>query len=187
MYAIKIMSGEDKADSDVGKGFKMIVVDAGDTFEFGHDPHTGLPQVTVTGYRDGEHTCITYPVTGNAYVLSDSGKTIASFWARSLWEEYKTLKIEVDANDPDPENTIANIQAMVMEKTGNSLYEMTTKYRDRGLTNMQLMILSEPKLNVMSNEVARGKHYRARVASLMSQGIPQDIAMENSWYLTQAV
>lgn len=85
MYAIKIMSNTNMADSDVGKGFKMIMVEAGDTFEFGHDPDTGKPQVTVTGFRAGVQTLTTYPVTGNCYVLSETGKTIASFWGRSLW------------------------------------------------------------------------------------------------------
>jgi hypothetical protein len=82
MYSIKIMSGENLADSDVGKGFKMILVDAGDTFEFGHNAQ-GEPIVTVIAGKGDDRQCIEYPITGNAYVMSETGKTVASFWARS--------------------------------------------------------------------------------------------------------
>lgn len=81
MYSIKIMSGENLADSDVGKGFKMILVDAGDTFEFGHNTQ-GEPIVTVSINKGDNCSHIEYPVTGNTYVMSETGKTVASFWAR---------------------------------------------------------------------------------------------------------
>ncbi len=100
MYAIKIMSGENLADSDVGKGFKMIMVEAGDTFEFGHDPYTGQAKVDVTGWRAGEPVMATYPVTGNAYVLSEIGKTIASFWGRNKEPASPALTFDVAGDQP---------------------------------------------------------------------------------------
>lgn len=103
MYTIKIMSNENLADSDCSKGFKMIMVEAGDTFEFGHDLNTGQPQVTVTGHRAGDPTMVIYPITGNCYVLSEAGKTIASFWGRSLWGNIDHPKVTVAQEDiPTP-------------------------------------------------------------------------------------
>lgn len=179
MYAIKIMSGENKADSDVGKGFKMIVVDAGDTFEFGHDPDTGKPQVTVTGYRDGENTLTIYPVTGNAYVVSDSGKTIASFWARSLWDDAKVLEITVDENDPNPEATIAKIQKIILQQ----FEDEQAMLEAHGLTPVQMDLIKNGPTHLANNREARLKQQRSRCGYLMSQGIPESIAMKMTMYL----
>lgn len=108
MYSIKIMSGENKADSDVSKGFKMILVEPGDAFEFGHNTQ-GEPIVTINTVRDGEHVTGDVVLTGNTYVLSHTGKTIASFWANK-----KPVRVSLDANDPDPMHTVALIQEAVI-------------------------------------------------------------------------
>jgi hypothetical protein len=110
MYSIKIMSRENMPDADVGKGFKMILVDAGDTFEFGHNDQ-GEPIVTVSVNKGEESSCIEYPVTGNAYVMSETGKTVASFWARNK----QTVRVTIDPRDPEPERTVSAIQAVVRE------------------------------------------------------------------------
>lgn len=97
MYAIKIMSAENKADSDVGKGYKIILVDAGDTFEFGHND-LGEPIVSLWSNRDGEPTYGEVVLTGNTYVLSHTGKTIASFWGVKK-PVYNTLPVvEMDGD-----------------------------------------------------------------------------------------
>lgn len=207
MYAIKIMSSENKADSDGGKGFKIILVDAGDTFEFGHDPDTGKPQVTVTGVREGEATYITYPVTGNCYVLSSTGKTIASFWGRSLWEtpsmdnepEFEVisgtdepgrqLKITLDPRDPQPERTIDAIQTMVANyakkafPTGDNCAEMRKRWEEQGLSNVQVMLLQNGPSVISKDVVQRENTYRTRVGYLTSQGIPIEAALEATAYL----
>ncbi len=235
MYAIKIMSSENKADSDVGKGFKMIMVQAGDTFEFGHDQVTGYPQVTVTGDRAGEPTCVTYPVTGNCYVLSETGKTIASFWGnrkpgcqkfdikldpglkdsrdvinliqKKVSDEQKKTSEESNPDNyingiglgllPNESNLNASLIDEIKERSAqlsnsgmtwshrDNIMLMRERYSDRGLTNTQTMLLGEPKLELKNDVASRDKHYRTRVAYLMSHGIPQDIAMENSLYLTE--
>lgn len=88
MYVIKIMSGQNAGDADVAKGFKMVMVGQGDSFEFHHDQISGEPQLTVSTIIEGEPQVITYPVPGNCYVLSHTGKTVSTFWARSLWGEH---------------------------------------------------------------------------------------------------
>lgn len=208
MYAIKIMSSEDKADSDVGKGFKIILVDTGDTFEFGHDQATGKPQVTVTGVREGEATFITYPVTGNCYVLSSTGKTIATFWGRSLWEAteqdtspefevitpvegspFRTIKITLDPKDTQPERTIDAIQSIVMNyakkafPAAGSLEEMKAAWIECGLTNTQIALLQNGPTVLKHSLVDRDLSRRARVGYLTSQGIPFNIAMDATVYM----
>lgn len=114
MYSIKIMSRENLADADVAKGFKMILVDAGDTFEFGHNDQ-GEPIVTVSVNKGDDSSCIEYPVTGNAYVMSETGKTVASFWARNK----QTVRVTIDPRDPAPERTVGAIQAIVLEHSAD--------------------------------------------------------------------
>ncbi|ABY62867.1 hypothetical protein ST201phi2-1p034 [Pseudomonas phage 201phi2-1] len=179
MYSVKIMSGQNLPDSDVGKGFRIILVGEGQEFEFGNRPDTGEPFLVVRG--KGDFTDVEYPLTGNAYVMNESGKTIASFWGRTI--------NPIDSNDMVPET-----EAYVSEslptlgspreplRTIDSIRE---QYNDRNLTEMQLRYLAEPRLKVCNNEVSRGNSYRARVAYLILKGIPNDIAMENSWYLTE--
>lgn len=208
MYAIKIMSSENKADSDVGKGFKIILVDAGDTFEFGHDPDTGKPQVTVTGVREGEATYITYPVTGNCYVLSSTGKTVASFWGRSLWESpsmdtapevevisgtdeplRKVVRITIDPKDTQPERTIDAIQSIVTNyakkafPAGDNCAEMRKRWEEQGLTNVQVMLLQNGPTKIEPSLPGRDLARRARVGYLTSQGIPFNTAMDATVYM----
>lgn len=161
MYSIKIMSGENLADSDVAKGFKMILVDEGDHFEFGHNTQ-GEPIVTVNaGKGDNRHGNV-YPVTGNAYVMSETGKTVASFWARKK----QTLHVTIDGNDPAPETTAAFIQEVVMEQGMFSAITDTTdvtKYTPE----------------------QRTKIYRSRVAQRIADGATREEAMlkEARWLL----
>lgn len=157
MYSIKIMSGENLADSDVAKGFKMILVDEGDHFEFGHNTQ-GEPIVTVNaGKGDNRHGNV-YPVTGNAYVMSETGKTVASFWARKK----QTLHVTIDGNDPAPETTAAFIQSVVRD---NAITDTTdvTKY----------------------NSVQREMIYRSRVGQRIADGATREEAMlkEARWLL----
>lgn len=153
MYSIKIMSHENMADSDVVKGFKMILVDAGDTFEFGHNDK-GEPIVTVSVNKGDESSCVEYPVTGNAYVMSETGKTVASFWARKK----QTVHVTIDENDPDPAFTAALIREVVMEQGMLSAITDTTdvtKYTPEQRTTI----------------------YRTRVAARMRGGATQTEAM----------
>lgn len=110
MYAIKIMSGENLADSDVGKGFKIILVDVGTPFEFGHSESTGEPYVQIWS----KNSSTQYPLTGNAYVMNEDGKTIASFWGRR-----KNITVTIDSDDPAPERTIEHIQQIIKEVANN--------------------------------------------------------------------
>lgn len=179
MYSIKIMSGQNLPDSDVGKGFKIITVAEGQMFEFGNRPDTGEPVVAVYGKGDGIDR--EYPLTGNAYVMNENGKTIASFWGRTI--------NPIDSNDMVPETEVYNSQSL--SPLGSPREPLRTidtireQYKDRNLTEVQLHYLAEPRLKVCNNEVARGNSYRARVSYLILKGIPNDIAMENSWYLTE--
>lgn len=200
MYAIKIMSAENKPDSDVGKGFKMIMVAAGDTFEFGHDQTTGEPQVTVTGERAGEPTCTTYPVTGNCYVLSETGKTIATFWGRSLWGR-REVRVELDPRDPNPERTVESIQSIITETPGKAndlpptsnlavelfLHSQCETRREqfinRGLNDSQIELILKGPTKLPNSAVEREKLQRSRSAYLTTQGIPLDIAMSTTMYI----
>lgn len=184
MYSIKIMSGENKADSDVGKGFKMIMVEAGDTFEFDHDKETGLPQVTVTSERNGEPRFTTYPVTGNCYVLSETGKTVASFWGRSLWGSGNNLK-EIA---PETDQVVRSLEDQITTSVFKGPFHdnctaMRQAAQSRGLTNRQIMLLQEKPLARQASEPEREKAFRSRVSYLMANGIPSDIAFENASYL----
>jgi len=179
MYSIKIMSGQNLPDSDVGKGFKIITVAEGQTFEFGNRPDTGEPVVVV--YGRGDCNDREYPLTGNAYVMNENGKTIASFWGRTI--------NPTDGNDTVPETEVHNSQPLPTlgspREPLRTIDSIREQYKDRNLTEMQLRYLAEPRLKVCNNEVARGNSYRARVSYLILKGIPNDIAMENSWYLTE--
>lgn len=158
MYSIKIMSPENMPDADVGKGFKMILVDAGDTFEFGHNDQ-GEPIVTVTTFASDDRTgsSIEYPVTGNAYVMSETGKTVASFWGRNK----QTVHVTIDERDPDPEFTVALIQAA---------------FQSRDCLNATDAIDDSTDVTKYTPE-QRCKIYRTRVATRMSNGATQVEAM----------
>lgn len=218
MYAIKIMSGENLADSDVGKGFKIILVDANTPFEFGHSPTSGEPYVQI--WCKGES--VQHPLTGNAYVMNEDGKTIASFWGRR-----KQVVVTLDKEDPAPERTIEHIQSIIKEvanrpeqfpglpkvtykldKDGTCLLKMDgecltfvtesqvnfntytpemeekrTQWSVKGMTRRQIDLLANGPTKLASDAIDRENARRFRVAYLMAQGIPQDIAMEATTYM----
>lgn len=164
MYSIKIMSGENLADSDVAKGFKMILVDEGDHFEFGHNTQ-GEPIVTVNAGKGDNRLGVVYPVTGNAYVMSETGKTVASFWARKK----QTVHVTIDENDPDPAFTAALIQTAYRE--ANELNTANTITDTTDVTNY--------------NSAQREMIYRSRVGQRIANGATREEAMlkEARWLL----
>lgn len=80
MFLLKIMSSQDLADNDLAKNYKMIVLGSGDQFEFYHASTCGTPMVAITP-KEGEMYRVV--LTGNAYVVSETGKTVSSHWART--------------------------------------------------------------------------------------------------------
>lgn len=93
MYLIKIMSDQDLPDNDMTKNYKMIAIGAGDQFEFYHDSVTGYPRVLVTPKGDESYSS---ELTGNAYVISETGKTVATHWARTLWgKDQESLEADI--------------------------------------------------------------------------------------------
>lgn len=199
MIVIKMMSGEDLADSDTAKGYRMVVVGDGGSFSFGHD-ESGKPFVEVTTHQYGYPESVTHYTPGNTYVISDSGKTIASFWGRSkapygshtentlsggiCKEEFKVgkaLHIELDPRDPEPGATVGHVLGSVAFNDRKAKFAV--QYADYNLTETQLMLLSEPPLKLRNNQDARDKAYRARAADFTRAGIPQEIAIEQSIYL----
>lgn len=71
---LKIMSGENKPDHDPYKGFELHVLGAGSKVQFKRNEQ--LLDVAVISNPD--HGTEEYLLTGNAYVLSESGKSVAS-------------------------------------------------------------------------------------------------------------
>ena len=185
MYSIKIMSSENLADSDVGKGFRMIMVGDGGSFEFSHDLK-GNPIVTVTLQEYGKPEDYVYFLTGNAYVMSETGKTVASFWGQK-----KTVYVTVDENDPDPENTVSTIQAIVLEASEDG------KSAQLGPVGNDPLFVSNDRSNSHNDAITdttdvtkytesqRCKIYRSRVAERMRLGETQEQAMTNEslWIL----
>lgn len=178
MYSIKIMSRENLADADVAKGFKMILVDAGDTFEFGHNDQ-GEPIVTVSVSKGDESSCIEYPVTGNAYVMSETGKTVASFWARNK----QTVRVTIDPRDPAPERTVGAIQAIVLEHSADG------KSASLGPVGKDSFLVAADRATIdnaitdttdvsLYNPEQRDKIYRSRVAARIRGGETQEAAMK---------
>ncbi len=91
MLYVKIMSGEPMEDSSPYKGFRIIPVENNRTIQFCENPFwNGLgqsksvndPCPTIERYQlhvtSPEGSSETYALSGNAYVLSENGKTIAS-------------------------------------------------------------------------------------------------------------
>lgn len=105
---IKLMSGEDRPDSDSSKSYNAVVLGAGDTFQFTRvqvpagkklmavaEQERGVPyfsfEMDVASSEDSlqaalivhlaakPHARAVYPLQGNAYVVSEQGKTISSF------------------------------------------------------------------------------------------------------------
>lgn len=70
---LKMMAGIDKPDSDSDKPYRLIECKE---VEFSSGALTdGLGWARV----DGLHI----PLTGNAYILNNAGKTVDSYWARA--------------------------------------------------------------------------------------------------------
>lgn len=180
MYSIKIMSPENMPDADVGKGFKMILVNAGDTFEFGHNDQ-GEPIVTVTTFASDDRTgsSIEYPVTGNAYVMSETGKTVASFWGRNK----QTVHVTIDPRDPEPERTVGAIQAIVHEYSADGKSaSLGPVGRDSYQVAVDRFTVADEAITDTTdvtkyNAEQRCKIYRTRVAARMRDGASQAEAM----------
>lgn len=101
MMYLKLMEGTQLSDSDVSHNFKLVPIGPRDTLDFVevlrevypindvHSPKCAGPvpgsvkevEARITrdacARRDGAADTETYTLTGNAYVLSESGKTIA--------------------------------------------------------------------------------------------------------------
>lgn len=74
---LKIMSGENAPDSDSRKSFRLLDhVEAASFIRSG-----GAPRATVL-FENGEQE--EFPCEGNAYLMNDSGKTVAQFGATPL-------------------------------------------------------------------------------------------------------
>lgn len=67
--------------------------------------------------------------------------------------------------------------------TGDNCADMRKRWEEQGLTNVQIMLLQQERKKVPVNKLDRDKTFRATVGALMSQGIPQYIAMSESMYL----
>lgn len=87
MLYVKIMSGEPMEDTNPYKGFRIIPVGNDRTIQFTENPFwrgIGLTSDCPTVERfqlhvvSPEGSSETYALSGNAYVLSENGKTIAS-------------------------------------------------------------------------------------------------------------
>lgn len=87
MMYVKIMSGEDLPDGSSSKGFLLVacesVVFRRRAGGLGDSPDTSYAVAEITcADRSGEETITTtqsIDMTGNAYVLGESGKTLGSF------------------------------------------------------------------------------------------------------------
>ena len=94
---IKVMSSEDRPDNHPSKGFQLILLQDGDRFEFDPQPYSDLvcSQLRIFRQQKGENDlemiqCEKHLVHGNAYVMNDSGKTIATFTAQGPRPQLKT-------------------------------------------------------------------------------------------------
>ena len=83
MLFVKIMSGENMPDTDPQKDYMIIQVGDRDRIQFGYpdksDARGDLSldnQNSVFIIRHNEPGFETYPLTGNCYVMNNSGKTI---------------------------------------------------------------------------------------------------------------
>lgn len=73
MY-LKIMSGEELPDDHSDKAYRVIECQNIQFYRHGFNYPTQPSALITGGLNDGE-----YPLTGNAYVLNNAGKTIDSF------------------------------------------------------------------------------------------------------------
>lgn len=74
---LKIMSGEDAADSDSRKTFQLL--DNVESAEFKRESDKALVAVL---FKNGDTEDFDCP--GNAYLMNDAGKTVASFGSAPL-------------------------------------------------------------------------------------------------------
>lgn len=76
MVLLKMMSGEDLADSDTCKSYSLVEVERMSYINFTRDSK-GNPVIEVHDGSEGGPT--SYEPQGNTYVMSEGGKTISSF------------------------------------------------------------------------------------------------------------
>lgn len=74
MLVLKMMSGQNAADTNTSKGFTLVHLPDRVSISFSHDEN-GLPQIQVVD-TDGEREF--FSPGGNTYVM-ENGKTVASF------------------------------------------------------------------------------------------------------------
>lgn len=88
MLYVKIMSGEDLPDTDPYKHYSIIPVENNEVMQFVDNPlyvpkngdvPTSVRYHMLVTAPDGSSE--THPLHGNAYVMSESGKTISSHGA----------------------------------------------------------------------------------------------------------
>lgn len=88
MLYVKIMSGEDLPDTDSYKNYVIVPVQNNEVMQFVDNPLYAPPKdncPSVPKYflevHGPEGGCETHDLSGNAYVMTESGKTIASHGA----------------------------------------------------------------------------------------------------------
>jgi len=165
MFLLKIMSDQNLPDNDMTKNYKMIAIGSGDQFEFYHDEQNGLPMAQITP-KEGEPYSV--ELTGNAYVVSETGKTVSSHWARSLWGRNE-LSITLSESPENAEETVRQIQQIVME----------TGARISGDT-----IIKSDKPIVIDTGKVLGPHNT--VTPDASEGVKKDLDMTAEEFLRRA-
>lgn len=88
MLYVKIMSGEDLPDTDQFKNYVIVPVQNNEVMQFVDNhlyapPKDNCPSVPkyLLEVHGPEGGCETHELSGNAYVMTESGKTIASHGA----------------------------------------------------------------------------------------------------------
>lgn len=85
MLIVKIMSGEDTADTDSRKTHRLFAGIA--DVEFNRQGEGDQPVVHMRfkrEFRDDEPEVVTIAFTGNVYVMNEAGKTISAFSAAPI-------------------------------------------------------------------------------------------------------
>lgn len=80
MLYVKIMSNQDLPDTDQNHNFTIVPVENNEVMEFVQDldPKTDTSPRYALRVHSPEGGYETHPLTGNAYVMNESGKTIAT-------------------------------------------------------------------------------------------------------------
>ncbi len=84
MLYVKIMSGEDKVDTDPCKHYTIVPVANNEVMRFLENPvrSSGIEDVRyILEVHAPDGGIETHELTGNAYVMTESGKTISSHGA----------------------------------------------------------------------------------------------------------